>query len=326
MSNDYIINLYAQSRRRKRKRLVRFFLFLFIISAFIYFIFNLFVSGLQSSTKLISPLSPLHTSSPLVYVSPPQISQPLERIVQKSLQGTEGTYAMVIKNLKTDEAYYLSAERIFEAGSLYKLWVMAEAIRQIQQGLIKEDEILSADVKVLNTIFSIDSDLAELQSGTISLTLDQALTQMITISHNYAALLLTQKLKLSSVKTFLQNNGFNESTAGTDGTSPTTTVFDIALFFEKLYKGELASQEYTQKMLDLLKKQQLNKKLSKYLPQDISVAHKTGEIGWFSHDGGIVFSEKGDYIIVVLSESESPKGAEERIANLSKAVYEYFNK
>jgi beta-lactamase class A len=54
------------------------------------------------------------------------------------------------------------------------------------------------------------------------------------------------------------------------------------------------------------------------------MAHKTGELGQVSHDGGIVYTEKGDYIIVVLSESTLPKGAEERIANISKDVYAYF--
>lgn len=84
---------------------------------------------------------------------------------------------------------------------------------------------------------------------------------------------------------------------GINGENPTTTSFDIALFFEKLYKGELANEENTQKMLDLLKKQELNNKLSKYLPEEIDVAHKTGEIGWFSHDAGIVYTNYGDYSI-----------------------------
>lgn len=322
MSNDYLINLYTQ-RRRKRKRFFRLLLFLFIISSFLYFIVNLFISRFQSSSELISPLPPLSTQPPSNF---PPISKSLEEVVQKSLKDSKGSYGIVIKSLNSNEIYYALANRVFEAGSIYKLWVMAETIRQIQNGQLDENEILTEKIINLNSDFNIDPEWAELTSGTITLSVNQALNQMITISHNYAALLLTQKLKLSSVKTFLQNNGFNQSTVGADGASPTTTAYDIALFFEKLYKGGLASQENTQKMLDLLKKQQLNKKLSKYLPKDVSVAHKTGEIGWFSHDGGIVFISQGDYIIVLLSESESPKGAEERIANLSKAVYDYFTK
>lgn len=325
MSNDYLINLYTQSRRRKRNSFFRFFLFLFIISSFLYFIVNLFISRIQNSSELISPLLPLSIPSPLIVNLPP-ISKSLEEVVQKSLTDSKETYGIVIKNLNSNETYYALENKIFEAGSLYKLWVMAETIRQIQKGELDENEVLSEKITTLNSDFNIDPDLAELKTGTITLTVNQALNQMITISHNYAALLLTKRIKLSSVKKFLEDSNLNNSIVGTDGSSPTTTPFDIALFFEKLYKGELADTQSTQKMLDLLKKQTLNNKLVRFLPKDISVAHKTGEIGWFSHDGGIVFTKKGDYIIVVLSESESPKGAEDRIAQLSKVVYEYFNK
>ena len=78
-------------------------------------------------------------------------------------------------------------------------------------------------------------------------------------------------------------------------------------------------------MMELLKNQKLNKKLPKYLPEGTVLAHKTGEIGWVSHDGGIVFQENGDYIIVVLSESSVPAGAEDRIAKISEAAYQYFS-
>jgi len=147
---------------------------------------------------------------------------------------------------------------------------------------------------------------------------------MITISHNYAALLLTEKLKLSQVALWLESNNFNNSKVGTDGATPTTTPSDIAIFYEKLYKGELGNPDSTTKMIELLKKQQLNNKLPKNLPPNTVIAHKTGELGWFTHDAGIIYSEKGDYLIVAMSESSSPKGAEERIAQLSADIFRYF--
>ena len=78
-------------------------------------------------------------------------------------------------------------------------------------------------------------------------------------------------------------------------------------------------------MLGFLKGQQLNDVLPKYLPENIVVAHKTGNIDAFDNDAGIVYGPKGDYIIVLLSESDNPAGAEDRMAQLSKAVYDYFN-
>lgn len=254
------------------------------------------------------------------------IPKSLKEVVEKALIGTKGTYGIVIKNPKTGESYYLNEHKVFETGSLYKIWILATAFDQIEKGGLAEDEILSQDISILNEKFDISSESAETTEGKITLSVKAAMEQMITISQNYSALVLTEKLKLSSVAAFLTENGFRESTVGTDGSQPTVTPADMALFFEKLYKGELADEESTEKMLGLLKRQRLNDKLPKYLPQETVIAHKTGELGWFSHDAGIVYSPSGDYIIVVLSESSSPVGAEDRIAKVSKAVYEYFER
>lgn len=322
MSNDFI-NIYPHSRRGKKKRWIRLISFLGVL-IILYLIFKGVLTLVESSSKLISPISfpkSTQTRNPT-----PQISKALEEIVQKSLEGATGTYSVVIKNPASSEDYYFLENRIYDAGSLYKLWVMAAVIQKIQNGELKEDEVLTESIQSLNQSFDIDPDLAEQKDGTITLSVNQALNQMITISHNYASLLLSKKIGLPSVENFLAENGFNQSNVGVDGNNPTTNAFDIALFFEKLNKGELANQQYTQEMLDLLKRQELNNKLPKYLPSDLQIAHKTGEIGWFTHDAGIIYTQKQNYIMVVLSESDSPKGAEDRIAQLSKAVYEYFNK
>lgn len=249
------------------------------------------------------------------------IPKSLKEAVEKALIGTKGTYGIAIKNPKTGESYYLNEHKVFETGSLYKIWILATVFDQIEKGGLAEDEILSQDISILNEKFDISSESAELKEGQITLAVKDALEQMIVVSHNYAALLLSERLKLSTVRAFLKEHNFNESTLGQP---PQTTPYDIMLFLEKLYQGELVNNENTKKVLAILKKQKLNEGLPKYLPQDIKIAHKTGDISWFKHDGGIVFFDKGAYIIVVLSKSNSPSGAQERIAEVSKAVFEYF--
>jgi len=245
--------------------------------------------------------------------------------VEEALEGAEGTYGIVIRNLKTSEAYYAKEHKVFDTASLYKLWVMATVYDQIQNGQLQKDHVLSQYVATLNAKFYIDPLYAELTEGAVTFTVQEALTQMITISDNYAALLLMGKVKLSSVAALLKDNGFSESAVGTTVDAPKATPYDIALFLEKLYKGELANNQYTIEMLNLLKNQQLNGGLPKYLPDTAIVAHKTGEIDAYKHDAGIVFSANGDYILVIMSESEFPLDAQERIALVSKEVFDYFH-
>lgn len=243
----------------------------------------------------------------------------LEQIVENALKDSRGTYGIAIKNLKTEEAYSFNSHEVYKTGSLYKLWIMATVFEQIQKGVVMADETLTGNIEDLSKKFGIDP---EPELTNITLTVNSALTQMITISHNYAAILLTERVGLSNVKLFLEKYGFKESKIS--GNAPISTPRDIAIFLERLYKSELASQEYTNKMLGLLKMQKLNDKLPKYLPTGTIVAHKTGEIDFLTHDAGIVYTKNGDYVIVIFSESDYPPGAKERIAQISKAVYNYF--
>ena len=320
-----IYSFYRLRRRRFKVRLIQRLLFLVIFGVLIYF-GGKSLSGKLTSAATKPVASPKPSHSPLPSQPSIKVSASLQEAVQGALDGSHGTYGVVVKNLKTNEGYTLNEHQVFDSASLYKLWVMAKIYQEVQAGKLKEDDVLSQDVATLNEEFQIDPEDAEQTDGTITYSVDDALRKMITISDNYAALLLAEKLKLSTISTFLTDNDFAESKVGTDGDSPTATASDIALFFEKLYNGQLANAEYTQKMLDLLKAQALNDKIPENLPDNVQVAHKTGELDQYTHDAGIVYSPTGDYVIVIMSQSDAPELAKARLANISEAVYNYFNK
>lgn len=229
----------------------------------------------------------------------------LKKEIEKVLQNIEGRYGIFIKNLSTQETFAQKEQEIFESGSLYKLWVMTAVFEKIKEGSIQEDGVLVADVLDLNRKFVLDLDEAELTEGEIEFSVGSAIEQMITISHNYAALALLDKMEVQSVTR--------------------TTAKDVANFFEKLYFGESIDNGYSRKMTDILLRQTINDRIPKYLPIGTKVAHKTGDIGLFENDAGIVFSQNGDFIIVVLSETKDPVQAADIIAKISQATFNYFN-
>jgi beta-lactamase class A len=198
---------------------------------------------------------------------------------------------------------------------------MATVFQEIEKGNLDPEKRISYEIPEINERFDIATESAELTEGTFNMSVKNALIQMITISHNYAALSLTLEVGLSNVSQFLKNYGFANSSTKSP---PQTTALDVMRFYEKLYAGELAGPEYTSQMITLLKRQQLNDRIPKYLPDGVEVAHKTGELGFVKHDAGIVYSRRGDYILVMMSETSSPKAAAERMALLSKDIYEYF--
>ncbi len=247
----------------------------------------------------------------------------LQKRVEDVMDGSDGQYGIFIKNLKTGETYTRNEHQIFEPGSLYKVWLMGAVFEKVKVGEIKESNALAADVASLNTEFEIDPESAELTDGVLNFSISSALEQMITISHNYAALALTKKVGRPAITDFLKSYGLSDSSLGTPLKA---SAYDFGRLFEKLYIGEIIDKEYSQKMLDVLARQKINDRIPKYLPNGTKVAHKTGDIGYVENDAGIVFSPAGDFIIVVLSETKDANFAGDKIGRISEAAYNYFNK
>lgn len=256
----------------------------------------------------------------------------LGKITEDAFEKSDGKYGVVIKNLKTDEFYSYNSDDKYNSASLYKLWIMAVAFQKIKDGTLDENDTLSAPLQKLNDTLSTATPTPTPENASptpspgdpeiVSMRAGFAIESMITISDNYAALLLASKSGTLSVTNFLKDYGFKNSNFKQP---PQTTASDIALFYEKLHKGGVVDKEYSTRMIDILKKQTLNDRIPKYLPEDIEVAHKTGELFNVKHDAGIVFSPQGDYIIVVLSETKDSRTAAEKIAKYSREIYEYFN-
>ena len=257
---------------------------------------------------------------------------PVHKIANKELYSKGGEFAVVVKNLKTGEAYSHNSDLQFESASLYKLWVMNVTYQKIKDGKLSEEDTIDAKIDDLdktlgNTVTTptpADGATGDQTSTeppkTVSFKVGDALNKMITVSDNYAALTLTNKLGTKIISKFLTDTGYSDSNFNSP---PLTSARDIASFLEQLHEGKLIDNLYSDKMLSLLKNQELNDRIPKYLPTDVVVAHKTGELEGNKHDAGIVFSKSGDYIIVVLSKSTNPKTASENIANFSREIYKF---
>lgn len=322
--------IYLKSQQPKPSNkfdLIKLFLliviFIFTINTFA----NLFIySSITGGSLLVSPLATDIIQKTVSFINSQENSKPIEEIVDKVLDGGKNNYGIVIRNLKTGERYYLNEDKVFDSASLYKLWIMAVVYEQLDQGEVQENDVLSDSVEDLNEKFNISSSSAEFHDGTITTSVKNALENMIDISDNYSAMILTQKVGLATVSQFLNDNDFNDSKIGTAIDNPKTSAKDIASFFDKLYHDQLNDSSDSVQMLDLLKKQQLNGKIPKYIPTQVEIAHKTGELDNVSHDAGIVYGPRSSYIIVVMSSTDNPSNADENIAQISKLVYDYFEK
>ncbi len=267
----------------------------------------------------------------------------LQEIINRNLQGVEGNFAVVVENLAGEERFNLSANEVYPAASLYKLVLMAAVLKEIESGGMKMEDTVSASKDHLTDVLgSVDFGYEEV-SGNIEYTVEEALTRVGRISDNFAAIMLTEKLRksapgdlLTGMVTELNMKDTNLNPKGDEFI--TTTASDVALYFEKLYRGQVVSKTASDKIIGLLALSKINNRIPAGLPKDTVVIHKTGELSRIRHDGGIVFLEdpgkvssesatpKKAYLLVILSkELKYEDEAVEAMVGISKQVWEYFS-
>ncbi len=99
-----------------------------------------------------------------------------------------------------------------------------------------------------------------------------------------------------------------------------TTPEDIGLFFKKLYKKELLSDDLTNKFLESLTDTNFEKWLRLGIPSEIRLAHKYGREVHSVNDAGVVMSSR-PFVLVIMTDGVVEKEADELFPKLTKLLY-----
>ena len=234
-----------------------------------------------------------------------------------------GVVAFCFQMLPAGQAVMHNADKEFRAASMIKLAVMAEVFRRFENGSLNPDDeiVVGPDDKVGG-----DGIVKELDPDH-PLSLRELVTLMIIVSDNTAANLLIDLVGMESVNRLAEDLGMvstrlrrlmMDSRAAAAGRENTTSAADLMIFFQKLYDLELAGSK---EMLDILQRQQVRGRLEKYLPEDMKIAFKTGDLDRLEHAGGIFFTPDTDYILIVLTEDVPNVEGQELIARISRDAY-----
>ena len=209
------------------------------------------------------------------------------------------------------------------AASVIKLFIMAEAFRQKEAGLLRFDEpvVIRREDKMPSC-----GALTYMHDG-LTVTAEDLVTLMIILSDNTAANLLIARLGIEHINAAAAALGCGEGTRlrrplfradlSARGIQNTVTARDVGLFFRRLLDGTCVSAAASASMLDILKDQRLNGKMPFFLkPMGITCAHKTGEDSGITHDTGVIFASS-PRVFCFLSEKTDVPRAERAIQDLA---------
>ncbi len=233
--------------------------------------------------------------------------------IEALLASRDGRAAVVVAGGRSGETLFaIDADEPAFAASLYKLGVLLEAERRVDAGTLRLSDLI--------TVTAAD----QLESGSFTaagsvLTIDDALERTIVLSDNAAALALVRRLGVPMIQAALDRERiYLRFTA--DGAI--TTARGIATFFGELARGSLVSRGASARMLARLSRQRAVDRLPAALPEGAVVAHKTGNLGFATHDAGIVNLPDGaPVVLVVLTWDSAERDAIELIKEVAHLAY-----
>jgi beta-lactamase class A len=167
-----------------------------------------------------------------------------------------------------------------------------------------------------------------------SLPVRELLRLMIGESDNIAAMMLLDLVGINNVNLTMQGLDLRSTRLldwraqnANDGTGPyTTSAADMGRLLDLIADGRLIDRASSDEALELLSQKQSSDLLGDPLPPNVRVAHKWGEIPGARHEAGIVYGPRFDYVVVVMTEMIDPSDAPNYIRQLSRAIYDYFDR
>lgn len=252
----------------------------------------------------------------------PALTNPLSELKNKlesEISSYDGEWSVFVENLSSGDYIEINNKKMVSA-SLIKLFIMAELYNEVNDGNIGEEEI-SSDVRQMITISDNEASnrlVAKIGGGKyLDMTSPSFIAGMQKVN-NFA-----EKLGCPDTQ---QQRDMKDSRDKPIPEQNYTSVRDCGTLLRKIYQNSLINEEYSDKMLDLLKKQTRRAKIPAALPDNIICANKTGELSDVENDAAIVFSPAADYILCVMSNSLSDTAtARKNIIYISDCTYRFFN-
>jgi beta-lactamase class A len=257
--------------------------------------------------------------------------QELQQRIKNEISQFKGETGIVMIDLETGWEFSYDKPKLFPSASLAKIPIMAACFIAADQGRIKLDRSI---VLKPSDKFTGSGVLKDMPAGT-TFSVERLIGLMIYDSDNTATNIVTNLVGINylnnAFKSFgLKNTDLSRKIADyhsrDKGIENYTTAEDMGLLLNKIYRKELGSKSVSDRCISMLKLTRMNDRIPKYLPVETTVAHKTGLENGVCHDAGIVFTRKGDFIIVVLTKHANANSnlSKEFIAKVSLYANKYF--
>jgi len=219
----------------------------------------------------------------------------LNSLIDQFTKSHAGVYRVAVVQLTgsgSRSAFY-NADTSISTASIYKMYVAYAAMLRIEQGSLTKDTQTSAG------------------------TVDYCINRMIVVSDNPCGEALLSYLGASKVDQVLASNGFGSTKTATSKTTARDTVNLLA----KMYNHEILTKASTDYLFNFMS-QQIYRQGIPAGSRGAVVQDKVGFLDALNHDAGLVYSPKGTYALVILTDGA---GGFSNLKLLSQQIYDFYN-
>jgi len=262
----------------------------------------------------------------------------LKARIQKLIDSSGAEVAVVMRTLDAKDEVLIDADKSFHAASTMKVPVMIELFRQAEAGKLALDEPLAiknefhsiVDGSVYQLSVGDDSDAEVYKAVGRSLPLRAVCEAMITVSSNFAANLLIERVGAENVRTTVRRlgaygmvvrRGVEDQKAFDKGLSNSTSASALAVLMQELAEGKAVSPKADAEMVAILKRQKFNDAIPAGLPEGTPVAHKTGTITKIHHDAAVVYGPRPYVLVVLVRGIQDEKVSAALMASISREIW-----
>ena len=237
----------------------------------------------------------------------------------------------------------IQPDKEFHAASTMKVPVMIELFRQAETGLLTLDDPLAitngfhsiVDGSVYQLSVGDDSDAEVYKNVGKTMTLRALCEAMITLSSNFAANLLIERLGVENIKATVTRlgaggmhvlRGVGDQKAFDKGLNNSTTAGALGVLMLKIANAQAVSPKADAEMAAILKRQKFNDGIPAGLPPGTAVAHKTGTITKIHHDAAIVYGPHPYVLVILVRGIQDQKISAALMAAVSREIWNDFSK
>jgi beta-lactamase class A len=274
--------------------------------------------------------------------APPRQDATLAARIDALVKPTGADVAVAFGSVEGDPQLAIRADEPFHAASTMKIPVMIELFRQADAGRLS----LSEPLPVRNEFHSIvdgspyaldvkdDSDELVYKAIGKTLTLRELCDAMITVSSNFAANLLIERLGVQNIRATVARlhadgmnvlRGVEDDKAYAKGLNNTTTARGLFVLLQAIAQGKAVGPRADAEMIAILKRQSFSDAIPAGLPPGTAVAHKTVNITKIHHDAAIVYGPRPYVLVVLVRGLEDEKQSAALIASISREVWTAVN-